>query len=270
MPIDDRELKAKAAISGLGITEQGRIYGHSAAWFAAEAIGLALEDAGLPKEEIDGLLVNQGVTPLPGMGGIDLQNHLGLTNLRLLASMNVGGATAGGSLLAAMGAILSGDRIHVDRGGILVLSLPDRSVLKITGEADVDLHVDQFSGAMYNLALGSLLSVVPTGNNHIILGPTASVGIKGTVFFRQVFNENTRITRTMEGTLEVPKGIDDYFCTCHGEVGYMPHPKEKRVVHRDRAHHHNSFFLRRDDKGMRFVKAPMLNHFDDEIAELIA
>ena len=113
MPIDDRELKAKAAISGLGITEQGRIYGHSAAWFAAEAIGLALEDAGLPKEEIDGLLVNQGVTPLPGMGGIDLQNHLGLTNLRLLASMNVGGATAGVMVQYAALAVAHGMANHV-------------------------------------------------------------------------------------------------------------------------------------------------------------
>ena len=95
MPIDKRELKGKAAISGLGVTEMGRIYGHSAAWFAAEAIRLAVDDAGLEKQEIDGLLVSQGVAPLPGMGGIDLQNHLGLTNLRLLASMNVGGATAG-------------------------------------------------------------------------------------------------------------------------------------------------------------------------------
>jgi len=90
----DNDLKGKAAISGLGITEQGRVYGHDAAWFACEAVKLAIEDSGLRKDEIDGLLVNQGVTPLPGLGGIDLQNHLGLTNLRLLSSMNAGGATA--------------------------------------------------------------------------------------------------------------------------------------------------------------------------------
>ena len=88
------DLKGKAAITGLGITEQGKVYGHDAGWFAAEAVRLAIEDAGLAKSDIDGLLVNQGVTPLPGMGGVDLQNHLGLTNLRLLSSMNVGGATA--------------------------------------------------------------------------------------------------------------------------------------------------------------------------------
>jgi len=92
--MDDRDLKGKAAISGLGVTEMGRVYGHSAAWFAAEAVRLAVEDAGLRKDEIDGLLVNQGVTPLPGLGGLDLQNHLGLTNLRLLSNMTAGGATA--------------------------------------------------------------------------------------------------------------------------------------------------------------------------------
>ena len=113
MPIDKRELKGKAAISGLGVTEMGRIYGHSAAWFAGEAIRLAVDDAGLEKQEIDGLLVSQGVSPLPGMGGIELQNHLGLTNLRLLASMNVGGATAGIMVQYAALAVAHGMANHV-------------------------------------------------------------------------------------------------------------------------------------------------------------
>jgi acetyl-CoA acetyltransferase len=91
----NHDLKGKAAITGLGITDQGRVYGHDAAWFAAESIRLAVEDAGLRKDEIDGLLVNQGVTPMPGLGGLELQNILGLTNLRLLSSMESGGATAG-------------------------------------------------------------------------------------------------------------------------------------------------------------------------------
>ena len=94
MPMDGRELKAKAAITGLGISEMGRVYGHDASYFAAEAIQRAVEDAGLRKQDIDGLLVNPGVTPLGGMGGVGLQNYLGLANLRLLSSMNVGGATA--------------------------------------------------------------------------------------------------------------------------------------------------------------------------------
>src|SRR5574338_729923 len=87
--MEGRELRGKAAISGLGITEMGRVYGHDASHFAADAVRLAVEDAGLRKEQIDGLLVNQGVTNLGGMGGVGLQNYLGLADLRLLSSMTV-------------------------------------------------------------------------------------------------------------------------------------------------------------------------------------
>jgi acetyl-CoA acetyltransferase len=111
--VNDRDLKGKAAISGLGITEQGRVYGHSAGWFAAEAIRLAIDDAGLRKSDIDGLLVNQGMTPLPGMGGLELQNQLGLTNLRLLSAMNAGGATAGIMVQYAALSIAHGMANHV-------------------------------------------------------------------------------------------------------------------------------------------------------------
>ena len=108
-----QNLKGKTAISGLGITEQGKVYGHSTAWFAAEAIRLALEDSGLRKEDIDGMLVNTGVTPMPGMGGLDLQNHLGLTNLRLLTGMQAGGATAAMMVQYAAMAIANGMANHV-------------------------------------------------------------------------------------------------------------------------------------------------------------
>ena len=111
--MSDDILKGATAISGLGITEQGRVYGHTAGWFAAEAIRLAVEDSGLRKDEIDGLLVNQGMTPLPGMGGVELQNQLGLTNLRLLAAMNVGGATAGIMVQYAALSIAHGMANHV-------------------------------------------------------------------------------------------------------------------------------------------------------------
>ncbi|MHB8685170.1 MAG: hypothetical protein ACYC9X_12695, partial [Dehalococcoidia bacterium] len=84
--MDGRELRGKAAITGLGITEMGRIYGHDASHFAAEAVRLAVADAGLHKQDIDGLLVNQGVASLGGMNGVGLQNYLGLANLRLLSS----------------------------------------------------------------------------------------------------------------------------------------------------------------------------------------
>jgi acetyl-CoA acetyltransferase len=107
------ELRAKAAVTGLGISEMGRVYGHDAQHFAAEAIQRAVADAGLKKEDIDGLLVNPGVSPVGGMGGVGLQNYLGLTHLRLLSSMNVGGATANVMVQYAAMAVIHGMANHV-------------------------------------------------------------------------------------------------------------------------------------------------------------
>lgn len=91
----------------------GRVYGHDAQHFAAEAIQRAVADAGLTKQDIDGLLVNPGVSPLGGMGGVGLQNYLGLTHLRLLSSMNVGGATANVMVQYAAMAVIHGMANHV-------------------------------------------------------------------------------------------------------------------------------------------------------------
>jgi acetyl-CoA acetyltransferase len=111
--MEGRDLKGKAAISGLGISEMGRVYGHDARHFAGEAIQRAIADAGLRKEQIDGLLVNAGVTPLGAMGGVGLQNELGLTHLRLLSSMNVGGATACVMVQYAALSVIHGMANHV-------------------------------------------------------------------------------------------------------------------------------------------------------------
>ena len=107
------ELKAKAAITGLGISEMGRLYGHDAAHFGAEAVQRAVADAGLRKADIDGLLVCPGVTSMGAMGGVGMQNYLGLTHLRLLASMNVGGATANIMVQYAALSVIHGLANHV-------------------------------------------------------------------------------------------------------------------------------------------------------------
>jgi len=99
-----------AAIVGLGITEMGKIYGRSAAGFAAEAVALALDDAGLHKADIDGLLVNgngnEDMTPY-------LQMKLGLEDLTRLNVMNAAGSTSGAMLQYAALALDAGVVSHV-------------------------------------------------------------------------------------------------------------------------------------------------------------
>ncbi|MFN0027059.1 MAG: thiolase family protein [Acidimicrobiales bacterium] len=94
---------ANFAIAGLGITPMGRIYGRSAASFAAEAIDLACADAGIGRGDIDGLLINS-----PGALGPFLQWTLGLRDLRLLSEIQQYGSSASAMIQYAGMAVASG------------------------------------------------------------------------------------------------------------------------------------------------------------------
>ena len=98
-------IKGKCAIVGLGVTPMGKIYGRNATSFAAEAIKLALDDAGLRKEDVDGLLVNANlsheINPM-------LQMSLGFQDLALLNVMSAYGSTSGTMIQYAAMAIEQG------------------------------------------------------------------------------------------------------------------------------------------------------------------
>ena len=102
-------LKGKTAIVGLGITKQGKVYDSNHIGFAVEAVRLALEDAGLERNDLDGLLLNPGLSwNDQGMGSFQLQQAMGLRDLRLSATMNLGGATACAMIQQAAEAIDAG------------------------------------------------------------------------------------------------------------------------------------------------------------------
>jgi len=92
-------------IAGLGMTSLGKVYGPTPAQFAAQAVRLAVADAGLQLSDVDGLLTSSGVT---GGISIDLQRDLGLTDLRLLSHMQAYGSTAGAMVQFASMAVMSG------------------------------------------------------------------------------------------------------------------------------------------------------------------
>ena len=98
--------QAKSAIVGLGLSEIGKVYGRTTTSFALEAIDRALEDCGLHKEQLDGLLMQSGISQ-PGIG-LQLQNVGGFKNLRLVNHMNAMGATPASMVQYATMAIQNG------------------------------------------------------------------------------------------------------------------------------------------------------------------
>src|SRR5579859_5057471 len=94
------------AIAGLGMTELGKVYGRSSRRLAAEAVRLAVADAGLGLADLDGLLVCPGIAP--GALDVGLAQLIGLRDLRLLSVINSYGASAGAAVALASLAITSG------------------------------------------------------------------------------------------------------------------------------------------------------------------
>ena len=100
----------RPVIAGLGITDVGRVYGRTTAQFAADAVRLAVQDAGLALSDVDGLLVSSGMS---GGVSLSLQRDLALSDLALLSEMQGYGSTAGAMVQMASLAVASGSATAV-------------------------------------------------------------------------------------------------------------------------------------------------------------
>jgi acetyl-CoA acetyltransferase len=174
-------LGATAAIAGLGITDMGKVYGRTATDFAADAIALALDDAGLEAADVDGLLVNANHSDEMAP---TLQFSLGLADLTLVSAMSAFGSTAGAMLQYAAQAIQSGQAnvvacVYADApltpGGSISRSAYGGKRGAAPGFAGLRLAYGDFGPAnsMYALALQRHMHLF--GTTHDQLG-TIAVG----------------------------------------------------------------------------------------------
>lgn len=86
-------IASSTAIVGVGTTAFGRLPGRSAWSLQAEAVARALDDAGLTKDDVDGLFTEPQFTEPLLLHGHLLGRQLGLKT-NYLSTMSIGGATA--------------------------------------------------------------------------------------------------------------------------------------------------------------------------------
>jgi acetyl-CoA acetyltransferase len=84
----------EAALVGLGLTPMSLSAGGDPMALANEAITAALDDAGLTRGDVDGLLVSSSQGVRPDRVGVSLARHGGFGDLRLLEHVEIKGATA--------------------------------------------------------------------------------------------------------------------------------------------------------------------------------
>src|SRR6476619_8488025 len=101
-------IRGRHAIAGVGASRFGKLQGVSTMGFTLEASKRAIEDAGLRREDVDGVLVM-----MPAIMGEQhgwaarVASYLGLEP-SFSATMDLGGATACGSAATAAAAIDAG------------------------------------------------------------------------------------------------------------------------------------------------------------------
>ena len=101
-------LKDKYAIVGVGLTKFGKIPGTSTMSFALQAIKLAIEDAGLTRDDVDGVLVMSPVMMGEQHGWAGRVAALLEVSTTFTATMELGGATPIGMIQTAAMAIDAG------------------------------------------------------------------------------------------------------------------------------------------------------------------
>jgi acetyl-CoA acetyltransferase len=96
-------LHNKIAIVGVGASKQGKLPGSTPTGLATDAFKAALDDSGLEKSQVDGLLTHPGTTsPEGALNYLRLGEELGI-DPRYTGSMSMGGNTGGA--LIQMGAM---------------------------------------------------------------------------------------------------------------------------------------------------------------------
>ncbi|HVL32223.1 MAG TPA: thiolase family protein, partial [Actinomycetota bacterium] len=86
-------ISGATAIAGVGTTAFGKLPGRSSWSLQAEAVARALEDAGLGKDDIDGLFTEPPFSEPLLLHGHNLGRYLGLKT-NYLSTISIGGATA--------------------------------------------------------------------------------------------------------------------------------------------------------------------------------
>jgi acetyl-CoA acetyltransferase len=138
----------QVAIVGVGITPQGRFPGCTNLSLSVDAFKRALDDAGLRKEQIDGLVSEPGTSEMGwSLDYLRLGQALGI-NPRYTGSMMLGGATGAALVQSAAMAVNSGLANYVACCfGDAQRSAPVRSTDKAVGNSGEDFGVWGMFGA---------------------------------------------------------------------------------------------------------------------------
>jgi acetyl-CoA acetyltransferase len=180
----------RAAIVGVGLTPQGTLPGSTNLGLQTDAFSRALDDAGLVKSDIDGLLSEPGTTDMHwALDYLRLGRALGI-NPRYTGSFAMGGATAGALIQLAAMAVTTGmattvaccfgdaaktgsKRPNQAAGGYLGTETANNAAWGVFGAATWSAITASRHAALYGTTSGQLGEVAVAARGHAALNPDA-------------------------------------------------------------------------------------------------
>lgn len=194
-------LKDKYAIVGAGLTELGKIPGRSAMSFTLEAMKIAIEDAGLTRDDVDGVLVLSPVRMGEMHGWAARAAALMEISTTFTTTMDIGGATPIGMIQTAAMAIEAGmcnvvvcafGNQNSPQGSSmgmpnLEFTMPFGDIGAITFQA----HIARRHMHLYGLTSRQLAEVAVAFRKHACLNPQAQMCRKGPITIED--HQNSRM-----------------------------------------------------------------------------
>src|ERR1700722_20747344 len=114
MPSPKETIRGKTAIVGIGMSPVGKVPGKSALWLSANASLKAIQDAGLTKQDVDGVLCSHAFASPFHRFSVALSEYMGIVPT-FSNTLQVSGATAATMFNVGAAAIAGGLA-----GGVLV------------------------------------------------------------------------------------------------------------------------------------------------------
>lgn len=127
---DARELRDKCAIVGIGITDLSKESGRTVMTLACQAIARAVDDAGIGRQEVDGLVTWDWDTS----SAWDIARNCGFKKVRFFGQVSHGGGAACGTVAHAVQAVATGMANCV----VIWRALNGRSGFRMGGGVKVD------------------------------------------------------------------------------------------------------------------------------------
>ncbi len=154
------------------------------------------------------------------------------------------------SKAASLGMLVKpGDKISTGADSVVVFVV-DRDAYMLRSNSQLEIVGEDALIKTLNLIAGKMLSVFDKGEKRIIV-PTATIGIRGT------------------GVYAEAEPLRSYLCTCYGTVNIQSRSNpsaQETIVSR---HHEAPRYIYATGEQL-IVKAPMINHTDDELFMLEA